>query len=308
MYKHDNKKSDNSQELIDKTLKKLMLKKVNNKKIIDWLLREKEFIKADNISNCATHVGITIHNNVAHIVKSNFCRERLCCVCAWRRQARFLAQMKPVLAYLEQTGYKFIFATITVKNMAYDELETAVDDMMKGFSLLRHRRKIKRSWSGITRSLELTYNQKDKSYHPHIHMLIAVTDDYFETPGKYISQEELTQLWKESMNLDYTPICHIRRVDATDNAAVETLKYALKPTEAEEALKAFHYVLKGRRLISFTGKFAKTQKLFKLGDFENEMNDDNQLPRNTEIEYNLYRFDATGGVYNLYKQLKFYNE
>ena len=114
MYKHDNKKSDNSQELIDKTLKKLMLKKVNNKKIIDWLLREKEFIKADNISNCATHVGITIHNNVAHIVKSNFCRERLCCVCSWRRQARFLAQMKPVLAYLEQTGYKFIFANITV--------------------------------------------------------------------------------------------------------------------------------------------------------------------------------------------------
>ena len=116
MYKHDNKKSDNSQELIDKTLKKLMLKKVNNKKIIDWLLREKEFIKADNISNCATHVGITIHNNVAHIVKSNFCRERLCCVCAWRRQARFLAQMKPVLAYLEQTGYKFIFAKNAHKN------------------------------------------------------------------------------------------------------------------------------------------------------------------------------------------------
>ena len=44
MYKHDNKKSDNSQELIDKTLKKLMLKKVNKKKIIDWLLREKEII------------------------------------------------------------------------------------------------------------------------------------------------------------------------------------------------------------------------------------------------------------------------
>lgn len=308
MYKHDNKKTDISQELTSKTLMKLAIKKTNNKKIIDWLQREKEFVKADNIANCATHVGITIHNNITHIVKSNFCRERICCVCAWRRQARFLAQIKPVLSYLERNDYQFIFATVTVKNMNYDELETTIDEMIRAFSLLRKRRKIKRSWSGITRSLELTYNQKSKTYHPHIHMLVAVTNDYFETPNKYVTQEELTQYWKESMNLDYTPVCHIRRVDSTDNAAVETLKYALKPSEAEEALKAFYYILKGRRLISFTGVFAKIRKLLKLGDFENELNDDNQLPHNAEIKYNLYKFDATGGIYNLYKQMEFYNE
>ena len=281
---------------VKRIFQKLEIKKRNNKKVISWLDEIGEDEKAEKIRQCGQHIGITDIDGIAKIIKADFCRERLCAVCAWRRQAKFVSQMNPVIDVMANRGYQFLFATLTVKNTRYEDLKKTVDIMMKGYDRLCKRRKIKRAWLGITRSLELTYNEKERTFHPHIHLLIAVDSSYFDDENKYITSKELSVMWAESVDVDYLPIVDIRKVDNTDRATVETLKYALKPTDATLAYKAFFYVLKGRRLISFCGVFQKIRNELKYSDFENILTDDVEK-KGKKITYDLYTFDATGGVY-----------
>lgn len=295
---HCTPESEKSQE--QEVFLKLVKKKRENKQIIEFLQSIGEYRRADNVLNCGNHVGITTVDGITKIVKADFCRERLCFVCAWRRQARFMAQMYPILDILSARDYQFLFTTLTVKNVDYKNLEQTVDNLMQGFHRLKNRKKIKRAWKGIVRSVELTYNQKDNTFHPHIHLLIAVEQDYFKDDSKYISHEDLTRYWGESMEIDYEPIVDIRKVDSTERATVETLKYALKPDKTEEALSAFFYIMKGRRLISFCGVFQKIRAGLKYSNFEDVLTDIDDVRKG--IRYNLYTFDATGGIYRLSKE------
>lgn len=158
------------------------------------------------------------------------------------------------------------------------------------------RRNVKRSWAGIIRSLELTYSATLHTFHPHLHLLVAVPHEYFVNSDLYITQSQLADMWADCIGADYIPVCHIEKVKGdTTAAAVETIKYALKPTDAKQAFSAFFYILRGRRLISFCGVFAKLRRELKYSDFENILTDDVDTRRT--ITYNLYTFDATGGVY-----------
>lgn len=301
MNKYTTEKEKSQEQAI---FQKLIRKKRENQIVVDFLLSIREIERADKILNCGTYVGITTIDNIPKIVKADFCRERLCFVCAWRRQARFMAQMYPVLDILSKKQYQFLFATLTIKNTQYNNLEEAVNKIMHGYEKLRHRRKIKKAWAGIVRSVELTYNQKNNTFHPHMHLLIAVTEDYFYSKDKYISQEELQRYWQESIGAEYAPIVDIRKVDSTEKASVEALKYALKPSKATEALSAFFYIMRGRRLISFCGIFQKLRKELKYSDFETILTDAEDIKQG--IKYNLYTFDATGGVYRLSQEYQIY--
>lgn len=296
-YNYNNTEQEESQE--EKILQKLLIKKSYNKKVISFLQEIGELERAYNVEHCGEYVGITTIDGIAKIVKADFCRERICSVCAWRRQAKFTAQTFPIISILESQGYRFIFITLTIKNMPYEELRGAIDDLLRGYELLRKRRKIKRAWKGIIRSLELSYNAEEKTFHPHLHLLVAVKESYFADSGQYITQAELTELWGDCINVDYVPVCNIKVVDDSGAGAVETLKYSLKPTQAREAFSAFFYILKGRRLVSFCGVFAKLRKELRFSDFENVLTDD--VGRTKSIKYNLYTFDATGGVYKFNK-------
>lgn len=291
----NNTENKKSQE--QKVLRKLCKKKNENIDIINYLYSIGEDIKANNIKECASFVGITEINGITKIVKSNFCRERVCKICAWRRQAKFISQMIPTLSALQNKGYNFIFATLTLKNCTYEEVSTNIDILMNGYNLLCKRREIKKAWKGMCRSVEITYNDITDTFHPHIHILIAVDATYNQN---YISQQRLSQIWKESTNTDYTPIVDIRKVTDNAKASVETLKYALKPTQYKQALNVFLYQLKGRRLISFSGVINQQRKLLKYSSMEEDnLNDEINV---NAYKYNLYKFDVTGGVYKFYEQ------
>lgn len=294
-----NTPADESQE--HKLIQKTAIKKRDNEKIIQWLMDIGETERAQNMLNCATWLGITTIEGITKIVRSNFCRERLCNVCSWRRQSKFIAQMLPILNILKEKGYTFLFATLTIKNCTDTELSANIDTLLKGFQLLSKRREVARAWKGICRSLEITYNEFNNTFHPHIHMLIAIDNTYKDN---YITQEKLSHLWQECIKTDYIPIVDIRKVKDEDSqiGAVETLKYALKPTTAYQALNAFLYSLKGRRLISFSGIFQKQRKILKYTTLEDPTDD---IRQKSTTKYNLYKFDVTGGVYNFYETYDF---
>lgn len=284
---------------VQKLLRKAAIKKQFNKPIIEWCLNNHLEKTATNIKACGQHIGITNVEGYAKIIKADFCRERLCAICAWRRQSKFVAQMTPALTLLEKRGYQFIFATLTVNNVPYAELEETINNMMRAYYLLYKRRRVAQAWRGVTRSLELTYNSEDDTLHPHIHLLIAVDEDYFTNQSKYISHDLLKSLWQDCLGVEYEPYVDVRKVYNEGGAVVEVLKYALKPSKEDTALSAFAYILKGRRLVSFTGVFAKVRKELKYSDFENILTDD--FDKSKAVRYELYSLDCTGGIYTYYK-------
>ncbi|MBR2870744.1 MAG: protein rep [Clostridia bacterium] len=288
---------------VKKILQKAKIKKVLNADVVAWLMSQGEFERAYRINDCATNIGITNIGGVAKIVKANFCRERLCNVCAWRRQSKFMSQMFPVMQILSQK-YEFIFVTLTVKSVPLERLKSEINTILAAYDRFLKHRRVKRGWVGKVRGLEMKYNSRTKEFNPHIHILVAVEPDYFKNDEKYISQRMVREYWQESLDADYLPRCEVKKVYDTDGVAIETLKYSFKQMTDNTAMSGFYEALKSRRLVSFSGVFAETRKLLKLSDFENVLEDD--LPQDTpkQIFYTLYTFDATGGIFSYYKQFE----
>lgn len=290
-------------QAVQKILQKTAIKKQSNKKTIAWLESIGESEKAAKIEQCASHLGITYENGIAKVVQADFCRERICSVCAWRRQAKFYAQMVPTIDYLSERKYKFLFLTLTAKNVQTKaELKTLVDNMLNAYHLFQRRREIRRTWKGMCRSVEITHTV-EKGFHPHIHCIIAVDENYFK--GDYLSQEFIRNVWQECLRVNYKPMVNIKRIKDKEKGIKETFKYAFKPSDKAEDMaalySAFLGVLKGKRLVSFSGVFAKVRKVLKFADFETVLTDELQGKVRT---YELYRFDVTGGIYAYQERLK----
>jgi plasmid rolling circle replication initiator protein Rep len=177
--------------------------------------------------------------------KAHFCRVRHCPVCQWRRSlmwiARFLQAMPHVLG--EYPKARFIFLTLTLRNVAVSELRVTCAQMSTAWDRLRKRREFA-AVLGWLRAVEVT-RAENGSAHPHCHVLMMVPGDYFHRPDRYVAHAEWRQAWRESLRLDYDPTVHVEAVKVKRgrpakgqeplsgllNAARETLKYCVKPSD-----------------------------------------------------------------------------
>jgi plasmid rolling circle replication initiator protein Rep len=289
---------------VKKFLTKCSEKRSMNRYVIDWLMERKELEYAYAVEDCASYVGFVDIKGVAKVATANFCRRRLCNICVWRRQSKFVAQTFPVIQALRESGFRFIFATASLPNVPLGKLSATIDQMMKAYDLLLKRRKIKRAWLGKIRALEVTYNRERNDFHPHIHMLVAVRPEYFTNPDLYITLDEFREMWTDSLREEFHSIldCKLQSVTDDGGEVIETVKYSFKGTKDSNAIEGYFTALKGRRLISFSGVIAKQRKYFKMTDFENILTDDFEKPADSKLTYQLYKFDATGGVYTFWKE------
>lgn len=212
--------------------------------------------RAAKLMQCGTYVGMQprIDDPGAwHIVESNFCRQRLCPMCAWRKSLKMYSEIQDVVQALP--GYEYILCTLTVPNVALDELSGALDRIYRQFRCMMKRPEV-RAWEGWIRSTEVSYNRDTNTLHPHLHVLVAVRPQYFSGRA-YVSQRKLQQLWQIGQQVDLRKIKDLRR------GVCEAVKYATKPLElpvdprlAErnaEVYDALRIGLHGRRLIQTGG-------------------------------------------------------
>lgn len=213
-----------------------------------------------------------------------FCKDRLCPMCAWRRTLKVFAQASAVMTEATEQGYKFIFLTLTVKNVKSDELDNTIKKMNDAFSKMRRRKKFN-SIKGFFKALEITYNKDTDEYHPHFHCILAVKPSYFKK--NYISQQEFTDLWKDVMDLDYTPIVHVEAFKAATKkelakSTAEAAKYTVKDSDyllkdknneidinrTDKVVKTLVEALHGKRLIAWGGVLKDIHKQLNLDDSE----------------------------------------
>jgi plasmid rolling circle replication initiator protein Rep len=202
---------------------------------------------AGRIRCCSGYLGFSWENNPdtgenrLRLRVARFCRVRLCPVCQWRRSLMWQARFLKALPDIEKAypSARWVFLTLTIRNMPLPELRTSLQEMNKAWNRLRLRPEFSENVQGWSRTIEVTRAENDYA-HPHFHYLLMVRPGYFS--GKnYVTQRRWTELWRECALLDYNPIVYIRSVKKKPGAISgemplrraisETFKYAVKPSD-----------------------------------------------------------------------------
>lgn len=163
---------------------------------------------------------------------ARFCRVRHCPVCQWRRSLMWKAKAYKVLPKVVETypKHRWLFLTLTQKNVPISELRDTLTAMNRGFQRLVQLKAFPAI--GWLRSTEVTRG-RDGNAHPHFHCLLLVPSGYFA--GKnYLKQSDWVELWRKSMRLDYNPILDVQAVKKGNQPmqlVPELLKYCTKESD-----------------------------------------------------------------------------
>lgn len=217
-------------------------------KVYSFLRRESKW---ERLRGCGSELTFKEcpEGHYKRLIKANFCKQRLCPMCSWRRSLfvyhQFLMVAHEVIK--RHPDYQFIFITLTIKNCPEERLSKEITHLIDSFDRLKGYKRFN-SIKGTFRTNEVTYNPLNKDYHPHIHAIGVVPSSYFKKD--YIKQEELILLWKKALQVDYAPNVDIRKVrkkhsniptveeslidldssfdDSLAGAAAEVAKYSVK--------------------------------------------------------------------------------
>ena len=285
----------------DNNTKPEFLQDVKNGKEIDWRGKKLENLelaesykrigsnKYYRVLDCSTFLEFRLAvDNSLKLSNANFCKVRLCPMCSWRRSLKIFGQVSRVMDHVEENyNYKYIFLTLTVKNCYGEDLRDTLDLMTKAFNKMNQRKAFKQAVNGYFRSLEITYNKENDTYHPHFHMILAVDNSYFTQSRIYLSQNDWTELWKSCLKVDYTPVVDVRRIKENKDkdfgkVVAETAKYTVKPEDflirdekgnikenlTDEVVKTLDEALHRKRLTAFGFIFKEVHKELNLDDTE----------------------------------------
>lgn len=233
--------------------------------------------KAKRIRECASWLSyVRGDDGSMKLHDARFCRVRLCPICQWRRSLKTFAQMSKVLDVAKAQGYEFLFLTLTMRNVRAEELSKGLDRILLSFNKLMKYKRVKGAVKGFYRGCEITHNMHDDTYHPHLHVVLAVKPSYFKKA--YISQADWAELWRKALGVEYTPIIDIRRCRGGAKAIAEACKYAVKPSDiinvddwelTVDSLRVLDVALDRRRFIGLGGILKEIHKQLQLDDMEN---------------------------------------
>lgn len=332
-------------DCIEKELaEKFTPKKAESEKLVMSYLRLGYDKKAERCSECGTLLEFTPVLGVAggespvglppagtrqrmNLYRANFCRDRLCPMCSWRRSYKIFGQVSQIMDLIAN-DYDFLFLTLTVPNCTADELVKTLNTMSKAWIRFTHYAPIKRILKGFFKALEITYNYEADTYHPHLHNVLAVPKQYFK--GKqYIQRDEWLRLWQKAMN-DYSitqvdirrargkikgsevSVDGVEAVQALASAIAEIAKYAVKSSDylfkceetTDKVVSVLVPALSGRRLCSFGGCFAEAHQKLQLDDAEDGdlVHVNNEL--RSDLAVQIYRYGWSCGAYKLIEIVK----
>ena len=144
-------------------------------------------------------------------ITTKYCKNRWCLVCARIKTATIINHYLPVInQFIDKQ-----FVTLTVPNVRNEDLRTTIELMQKQFTKIKDGRKLRGKVKGM-RKLEVTYNPKRNTYHPHYHLIVDG-----EEIGNIILKEWL-RLFPNAKRIAQD----IKKAD--DKSVLELLKYATK--------------------------------------------------------------------------------
>jgi plasmid rolling circle replication initiator protein Rep len=212
------------------------------------------------------------------LANANFCKNRFCPVCSWRRTRNITGQLKEAFtAIQEKEKIATLFLTLTVTNPDVKDLKATVAHMNKSFQRMSETKRFKNAILGYFKSIEILGDKTPKGQaHPHFHILLVVKENYFKK-SDYINQKEFLQMWRDATRNQNITQVDVRRIKSKnenfsdiDSAIAETVKYAVKHSDlCKRTNEDFYYLYtqtKNLRFISAGGILKEHLNLIKIDE------------------------------------------
>lgn len=236
------------------------------------------------VGDCASYIEFENVDGKKKLKRAFFCQKRLCPMCNWRKSIKTFTSVSKVMDAIqtEHPDLQPVFLTLTQRNCAFEDLEAEIKRIFEGFHRLVNNRVIKEQVEGWFRALEVTYNKKTNTWHPHLHVIMLFPKAYFSKKNKrYLDTAKWVRLWRLSMRLDYDPVADIRAVKVGKDgdkrkAIAEVAKYPLKDKTiltknkvlTDKLVACLTKALHRKRLYAFGGIMAKTAKALRMDNFD----------------------------------------
>lgn len=236
------------------------------------------------IDHCGSKLYFAADKKHEHkfLYNARFCNWRFCPQCARRLSLQRSFALGAIMTKLSQKGHRFLFVTLTIPNVNGEGLSEALTELALGWERLSKRKKYKEWIVGGVRKTEVTYNKKRDDFHPHLHVLLCVKEDYFKTISvrkkdkrvreypNMIPFEEWQSDWKRAIRNERAEQINVQAVANTPEkltkSIAELAKYSAKDSEmvtSKEVFREFYLGMKGKRLFAPFGIMRKEWNLFK---------------------------------------------
>ena len=252
-------------------------KKAGNQAVLPFISKHVSAGTRERIKDCGGWLQMAATRDLEKkkVHRANFCKNRFCPMCSWRKSKKEAVQVKTLMQYIRGESKKaFILLTLTAPNVKADKLRDEITKFNEAFKRLTKRKEILPVIKGYVRKLEVTYNEKRDDYHPHFHCILAVNKSYF-SDRTYLSQAQWLNLWREAMRDSTITQVDLRRVkeDPHDiNKDVQQVAiYSAKTvdlTASQEVFDVLYKALTGRQLLTFNGLFKDATKLYKAKELD----------------------------------------
>lgn len=302
-------------------------KKMQTVPLSECYLRIGEDRRAERVRECGTFLEFAreLNSEKCKLHNANFCRDRLCPLCSWRRSYKVFGQVSKIMDMIEN-DFDFIFLTLTVPNVSGSELSKKIDEMQKAFrQMMQFDKRIKKVSAGFFKALEVTHNKNQYSksfdtYHPHFHVILAVDKGYCKSRN-YIKQADWLDIWRRVMKDNSITQVDVRTCKnktssecqnaekSISSAVAEVAKYAVKSNDyiipwseelTDSSVKTFLSSLSGRRLCSFGGIFNQVRNALKFDDVDDGdlIHVESERVR-SDVALQIYRYGWSHGIYKL---------
>lgn len=266
-------------EMSREEARETLRKRARSKYITMGLLEELESLDSPVPYSNARHCCETVVQRDGELT-SHYCRCRWCLTCNRIRAGVRINRYMPVFQEWDRNG-GVQFVTLTVPNCEGANLGETLDEMLHQLKLCR--RQIRRTrgleYRGV-RSIEVTYNSNDGTYHPHFHIAVCGRS------AAIALRDEWLKRWPEASRAAQD----VTKWDGDPASLKELVKYPTKlmtTAEGEEqppaaALDLIFRVLKGRHLFRPVG--------FDLADYHEDLDPSVDLDEFEDVDATVPAF------------------
>ncbi len=220
-----------------------------------------------------------------HLKGAFACGDRFCPLCMKLKARKLVGLLSDVIeVHAEEFPRSLpILFTGTMPNVSDDDLGAAITNLLTGCRAFIRNRALTKRVKGAFRSIEVTYNRHDKTWHPHVHMILFMDEAFWRpSAGLYLPHPEWLAHWQAAMGMPDIKIVHVAKIGRDRDGVLvlgdrffgdlaEACKYLVKVGSVLERTEAgwtadpaliaiLHAALKGRRLTSLTGSLRKLRR------------------------------------------------
>lgn len=174
----------------------------------------------DSFDNCGGGSYVWYSNSEKrYLIKGSCCHNRHCAPCMRTKANLMASNLRERLNERKDHEYRLI--TLTLKH-TNSSLADQIKRLYSSFKKLRAVKVWRKSQRGGCVMLEVKYNDKDRTWHPHLHIIAQ---------GSFLHQTQLSEAWYAATG--DSKIVDVRILKRSNDAAHYVSKYVCKGTNDE---------------------------------------------------------------------------